>query len=604
MADLFGKIKYLFKPSSFTTIVMILSTLPLIFVMYLTYTISEKSLLAAVKNNLRLIVRYKASAIDTYIYSTQAAAEALALNPTVIESAMKLIASGTISPSEQQIIDENLLPVFNAFQSLIHYRQIYIISDQKSIAFTSSIADKKISYKEIAAPALFMAVERAKTLLETELYTLKDAGGQVGQNAILAVPIASQGKVVGVLAFELSNEEIYRIIHAADGASSSMEVIVGTWQEPGEILLATPLRFNKTQGKLLAENPDETKTVQYLKEALEGKEQQIVYTDYRGKKVIAVTKYLPALRWGMLVKVDVSEAFGSIIHLRTELFWLGGMTLALLTLLAYLLSKKLEHSQQLLIQQEKLASIGVLTAGVAHEINNPINFITSNISSLKRDVKDLLVVLKKYEGVTQLPELQEIETIKKEMEFEITVNETDTLLQGIEEGAKRTATIVKDLKTISRLHDTDLKAVDLTEGINSTLALLSHTYKNTIQIIKDYGDIPPIECYPGKLNQVLMNILSNAIQSIVDKGSIYIKTSRVADHVEIRIKDTGCGISEKNKQNIFTPFFTTKDVGKGTGLGLSISHAIIADHKGHLSFHSQEGQGTEFIIRLPMKQSR
>lgn len=604
MFALLNKIKVLFRPTSFVTTVMVLSTLPLVFVMYLTYSISEESLLASVKRNLRLIVRYKASAIDTYIYNTQLSAEVLALNPTIIDSAVKLNRSKLISSTEQQVINDSLQPLFNAFQRLMHYKNVYVISENKDIAFSKSIGEKQLSFEDISAPALTMAVERAKTLLETELYTLKNSSGQAGQNAIMAVPIASEGKVIGGLAFVLNNNEIYKIINKTDGANPSMEVIVGTLEDNGEVLLAAPLRFDKSKIKLSAANRDEAQTVKFLKEASQGKEQQVIFTDYRGKEVIAVTKYLPALRWGMIVKVDALEAFGSIINLRKEILWVGAITLSLLALLSYLLSKKLEHSQQLLIQQEKLASLGVLTAGVAHEINNPINFITSNISSLKTDVKDILKIVQSYEGVAQLDDLQKIKDFKNEIGFETTVKEIDLLLQGIEEGAQRTATIVKDLKTISRLHETDLKSVDLKEGINSTLALLSHTYKNNIEIIKDFGDVPPIECYPGKLNQVLMNILSNAIQAIPNIGIIHIKTSKVADHVEIRIKDNGSGISEKNKKNIFTPFFTTKDVGKGTGLGLSISYAIITDHQGKIGFQSEEGVGTEFIIHLPIKQKK
>jgi signal transduction histidine kinase len=597
------RIKGLFKPSSFITTVMVLSTLPLIFVMYLTYSISEKSLLSSIENNLQLIVSDKAAAIDTYIYHTQAAAEALALNPIIIDNVLKLTTTSPLSEGEKKAIDVALDPVFDSFQPLIHYKKIYIITDHQSFAFGDQLSDAALTQRE-TAQLLRVATERAKTVLESELYTLPDESGLVGQNAIMAVPVAFQGKVVAVLAFELDNEEIYKIIHATYGASASMEVIVGTWEAIGEILLAAPLRFNKSKAKLLMSDSNESRMVAYLKAAFQGKEQQAIFSDYRHKEVIAVTKYLPALRWGMMVKVDAAEAFTSILSLRREIVWVGTISLLSLALLAYLLSKKLEHSQQLLIQQEKLASIGVLTAGVAHEINNPINFITSNISSLKIDIQELLHIINQYGATTQPADIQRIHALKQEMEFDTTQHEIDTLLQGIEEGANRVAVIVKDLKTISRLHDTDLKRVDITEGINSTLVLLSHTYKNKIQIIKDFGPIPPIECYPGKINQVLMNLLSNAIQAIDGEGTIHIATAKQGEMVEIRIKDSGCGISEKNRKSIFLPFFTTKEVGKGTGLGLSITHAIIIDHKGKITFQSQEGEGTEFTVRLPIDQPR
>ena len=253
---------------------------------------------------------------------------------------------------------------------------------------------------------------------------------------------------------------------------------------------------------------------------------------------------------------------------------------------------------------EKLASLGVLTAGIAHEINNPINFITSRISPLQNDLNDILAVLNKYAELNPdqpiKEQLDEIEVIKKELDLTYTVDEIRRLIEGLKEGATRTATIVKGLKVFSRLDEDTIKKVNIEEGIDSTLTLLKHKCQNRIELVKEYGHVPEVDCYPGKLNQVLMNIIANAIDAIPDKGEITITTEHKDNDVVIRIKDNGMGIPDEIKSKIFEPFFTTKDVGSGTGLGLSISFGIIRDHGGRIDVKSDVGKGAEFIITVPI----
>lgn len=598
MQALFHKFLHLFRPTPFIITILVLSTLPLLIMMYLTYAISEKALSRAFENNLKLIAKYKSTAIDSHIFNLQAAAEAMANNSTLVKIAKEIESFETLSLEKQEQIKKELTPLIDSFRSLINFNRIYLISDNEAIL---SIFDKQISIQDPPlSKHLLKTVERAKVLMETELFTMSTNEKSNSQIALMAAPITSQGNIIGALAFELSNDEIYKFIRLTDNSSPSIEVIVGTLLKDGNIFLTIPLKFDQNKRILSNSSGEEKETFDYLKKAIEGKEQQVIFTDYRGKKVIASTKYLPALRWGMIVKTDLSEAFAPIVHLRTTIIWMGASSILLLTLLAYLFSKRLQHSQNMLIQQEKLASLGILTAGVAHEINNPVNFITANINALKRDIGDLLTILERYGVATTRSDLDAITHSKKELELDVSIKEIDSLLHGIEEGALRAAAIVKDLKTISRLNEADKEAVNLHEGIDSSLILLKHTYKDKIQIVKDYGGIPLIECYAGKINQVFMNLLSNAIQSIKDKGTITIKTRQIGNHVEISIRDSGMGISNENKHKIFSPFFTTKDVGKGTGLGLSISYAIIRDHQGQMSFNSTEGAGTEFIITLPV----
>ncbi|WP_018616810.1 sensor histidine kinase [Segetibacter koreensis] len=273
--------------------------------------------------------------------------------------------------------------------------------------------------------------------------------------------------------------------------------------------------------------------------------------------------------------------------------------------------KNLKGTQIQLVEAEKMASLGQLTAGIAHEINNPINFVKSNIKPLQLDFKDLVEVIDEYSKLHTLDSqevashLKQIESLKKSIDIDFVKDEITSLMTGIENGAERTAEIVRGLRTFSRLDESVIKTVNIHEGIDSTLILLRSNIPANITVVKEYNADGTIECYPGKLNQVFMNILSNAIHAIKAKENIgtdekiIITTNRVVeDEIEIRIKDTGKGMSEEVKQKIYDPFFTTKDVGEGTGLGMAIVFKIIKEHSGKIEVISEEGKGCEFIITL------
>jgi signal transduction histidine kinase len=265
--------------------------------------------------------------------------------------------------------------------------------------------------------------------------------------------------------------------------------------------------------------------------------------------------------------------------------------------------KELTQAQAQLVQSEKMASLGQLTAGVAHELNNPLNFITASIAPLQRNLEDLLNLLKKYDSVIEEKQLStgfnEVTELKKELDYTLLVHETKNLLKGINEGASRSESIVKDLRTFSRMDENEFKEVNIHDGIDSTLLLLSNRIRNGITVHKNYGDLPFVECLPGKLNQVFMNILTNSLLAIEKEGNIRIETSTVDDRARISIRDNGKGMSEEVREHIFEPFFTTREVGKGTGLGLSISYSIIEEHNGTIEVLSEPGVGSEFIILLP-----
>lgn len=271
---------------------------------------------------------------------------------------------------------------------------------------------------------------------------------------------------------------------------------------------------------------------------------------------------------------------------------------------------ELKDAQSQLVESEKMAGLGQLTAGIAHEINNPINFVTANIKPLQLDIDDLNEIITKYESLDLNANVEEqlsaIEKFKKQIDLDFVQTEIKGLLSGIDEGAKRTAEIIRSLKNFSRLDESDTKPINLNEGIDSTFVLLRSTFPSNLKVVKNYGDIPLVECLPGKINQVFMNIISNGIHAIKNKETqreeeqVVVSTWQEGSFVKVSIKDTGSGMSEETKQKIFEPFFTTKDVGEGTGLGLSIVFRIIESHRGNIDVLSNIGEGTEFIITLPV----
>jgi two-component system NtrC family sensor kinase len=270
--------------------------------------------------------------------------------------------------------------------------------------------------------------------------------------------------------------------------------------------------------------------------------------------------------------------------------------------------RRASEMQEHLILAEKMASLGQVTAGIAHEIKNPLAFMKGNVNPLQRDFQQILQVLEKYESTVSAQDLQprfsEIESFKDEVDFQVLVKEVNNLLEGMREGADRITQIVRSLGYFSKSGEEELSLSDVHQGIDSTLMLLSGETGDRIGIQKEYGDLPEIECYPGKLNQVFMNLLSNAIQAIHGQGKIVIKTARDGDNIRISIKDSGRGMPSEVQDRIFEPFFTTKELGQGSGLGLSISYNIIAQHSGKIMVNSEPGIGTEFIISLPEKQSK
>ncbi|MFB2922642.1 MULTISPECIES: GAF domain-containing sensor histidine kinase [Aerosakkonema] len=280
---------------------------------------------------------------------------------------------------------------------------------------------------------------------------------------------------------------------------------------------------------------------------------------------------------------------------------------------------ELQQTQAQLIQSEKMSSLGQLVAGVAHEINNPVNFIYANLSYASQYSQNLLQLVQLYSKYYPEP-VPEIQAEMEAIELDFLVEDLPKILSSMHVGVERIRQIVLSLRNFSRLDQAEMKPVNIHEGIDSTLMILHHQLKATaensaIQVIKEYGDLPLVECYPGQLNQVFMNILSNAIDALEVQRSlrgapsqsatpcISIRTEALENNrIAIRIRDNGPGMTEEVIKRLFDPFFTTKPVGKGTGLGLSISYQIVLEkHSGILKCFSQPGQGAEFLIEIPMQ---
>jgi signal transduction histidine kinase len=249
-----------------------------------------------------------------------------------------------------------------------------------------------------------------------------------------------------------------------------------------------------------------------------------------------------------------------------------------------------------------MASLRQLAAGVAHELNNPAGFIYGNMELLAECAESVGRLLAFYDRAHLTPEdAARARAIKEEINYKAALDDLCSIVADCREGAERIRDVVQNLRTFSRLDEAEFKKVDIHEGLESTLRLLSRDYGNgNITLSRDYGELPLVDCFAGQLNQVWLNLLVNAAHAVREGGEVGITTRREGDSAVVTVSDTGHGISPENLSRIFDPFFTTKPVGEGTGLGLSVTYSIIERHRGTISVESQPGQGTTFTVTIPV----
>ena len=271
------------------------------------------------------------------------------------------------------------------------------------------------------------------------------------------------------------------------------------------------------------------------------------------------------------------------------------------------LIEQLEAAQSQLMQSEKMASVGQLAAGVAHEINNPIGYVYSNLGSLEKYLENLFLILDAYEASEEAigddEVLSGLRQTKRQLDLEFLKEDLPMLMNESKEGITRVKKIVQDLKDFSHVDATEeWHFADLEAGIDSTLNVVNNEIKYKAEVRKEYGAIPQVECLSSQVNQVFMNLLVNAAQAMEEKGAITVRTGQQGEEVWVEVEDTGKGITAEHMKKIFDPFFTTKPIGKGTGLGLAVSYGIIHKHRGRIEVASEVGKGTRFRVWLPMTQ--
>ena len=277
------------------------------------------------------------------------------------------------------------------------------------------------------------------------------------------------------------------------------------------------------------------------------------------------------------------------------------------------LLEKLRTTQAQLIQSAKMASLGQLVASIAHELNNPISFVYSNIRRLEEYSSHITTFYNScqalFDEIAQgsFPQLNSniraLRYMEKEREVDFIIEDLNDLVKETKEGAERVRKVVESLRNFSRAQE-EQQQVDINEALESTLQLLRNQMKNRIKTVKSYGHIPKVECFPNQIKEVFLNILTNACQAIEDKGEVGLKTAERSGKVMVRISDTGKGISKENLDKIFEPFYTTKPANQGTGLGLSIVRGIVENHGGEISVESQVGKGTTFTVSLPIDRAK
>ncbi|MGD1699026.1 sensor histidine kinase [Dapis sp. BLCC M229] len=687
---------YFWKKSLLIQIVgsfLVLSLLTISIVGYTTFSQARASLKESVFDRLNFAAQLKEKELNFWVLDRRKNIIALAELPEINNQAKILLTSKKSSP-EYESSQASLQTSLKSFATNIGSLQEIFILSRSSRILVSSNSKKVGKYQPLVQ---YSEVTKSPTdNLISNFYRSAETGKPM---ITFAIPILSEnGKKLGMFATHLNLDRIDSIIREQAGLGETAETyLVGNI---GSSLSRRNVFVSAT--KFGSEEFPDSISSQAINAAINGKNGQGLYINYKGVPVIGVYRWLEYQDLALLAEIEQTEAFAPARHLASSILLIG-LTLALVMAVAMLLLgrqivrpilaiahtaklvskgdlaqkvpvltkneigflaqtfnqmiqqlnssyqelsnynhilelkvdertqelteknthleqtlQKLKQTQAQLIQNEKMVGLGQLVAGVAHEINNPVSFIYGNISPARDYAEDLLDLLNLYQQYYPDP-VVEIRDRHSIIELDFIREDFPSLLNSMEEGARRIQEIVLSLRNFSRLDESSQKQVNIHEGIDSTLLILQNRLKPKsgypeIQIIKEYGSLPLVECLASQINQVFMNILANGIDALEmsweklkskffsTKPQIKIKTKAInKDYISIHIMDNGLGIPAEVKKRIFDPFYTTKPVGKGTGLGLSLSYQIVVEkHGGNFYCNSVVGQSTEFVIELPV----
>lgn len=380
--------------------------------------------------------------------------------------------------------------------------------------------------------------------------------------------------------------QYFKVIEAKNG----MEALKCLEKNPSIKLLITDYHMPEMDGIELIKKVRENNSMQDL---------AIIGVSARGNPLLA----------SQFLKCGAND-FISKPYFEEELFWRVNQNVELLNYMAEkrVYQKKLEQdvleqtakikeSHSIMLHQEKMAAIGQLSAGIAHEINNPVGFISSNLGTLKNYTAKLMEYI---DSSSRGMNTEELVQLRKKLKIDYIVSDIGDLITESMEGTERVKSIVGNLKNFSRQGETEAKLADINDGLESTLKIIWNELKYKAKVVKEYNELPLVKCYIQQLNQVFMNFLINAVHAIEKEGVITIKTWHDDNNIFVSVSDSGQGIPPENISKLFEPFFTTKDIGKGTGLGLSISYEIIKKHNGEIRVESEVGQGSTFTLSIPV----
>lgn len=412
---------------------------------------------------------------------------------------------------------------------------------------------------------------------------------ELRQNGRVCILIVDDDRLIRTMLSSGLRKAGYDTLEAASG-EKALELIAQTTPD----LALLDISMDGMSGVDLAQRLRDGTSIPFMVITIHGEDEFLAQAIQNGAvgyllKLIDITKIIPAIEIGLARTQEIGQLRRSEADLNASL----------------------SQIHERLVQTDKLASIGQLAAGVAHEINNPIGYVHSNIGALEGYINELFRVVDAYAAIEAMPENSPdrramLDRIRSTLDVQFLREDIPALLGESKEGITRVRKIVQDLKDFSHVDNSnEWQWADLHKGLDSTLNVISNEIRYKADVIREYGDFSEIECLPGALNQVLMNLLVNAAHAIRDgqRGRIVVHTGEAGDQVWIEISDNGCGIAPENMARIFNPFFTTKPVSKGTGLGLSLSHGIVEKHGGTIQVESKEGEGTRFRVTLPKRQT-